>query len=269
MELQLELLALGVLLAKEFYLFLGDLVPGIFNGIRTLVLSLLQILGVSMLEFFQLSASVFITLEDDLILHLVFIRLFLKFLLLSLDSADLMEVLLLKFRAFLFGLLDHPDFCLLLAFDSDDLGLEEFLLLLDDLFMGVFQGADLTLMSFFLFPQSMLEVDSEFIQSLLHMPDSFLMLPMQSTHNFLMFGPFLCQILLILLLVLLLHTMSILLAILDILPLPLNKLLLPLAVILHILMSFTLQFLLHLPQALILLHLGQQLKLSEIFSHFL
>lgn len=88
-----------------------------------------------MLEFLELSASVFIPLEDDLVLHFVFISLFLKFLLLSLDSADLVEVLLLKLRAFFFGLLDDPDLCLLLGLNSNDLGLEDFLLLLDELLM--------------------------------------------------------------------------------------------------------------------------------------
>lgn len=115
----------------------------------------------------------------------------------------------------------------------------------------------------------MLKIDSELVQSLLHMPDRILMLPMESTYNFLMFSLYFCRILLILLLELLLHTMPVLLTILHILSLPLDKFLLPLAVILHILMPFTLQFLLDLPQALVLLHLGQQLKLSEIFSHFL
>lgn len=50
LEFQLQLLALGVFLSKEFYLFLGDLLPSIFNCILPLVLCPLKVLSVSMFE---------------------------------------------------------------------------------------------------------------------------------------------------------------------------------------------------------------------------
>ena len=238
MEFQLELFALGVLLAKELYLFLGDLVPCVFDGVGALVLGFVQIFGVFLFEFLEFSSSVLVALENDLVLHLVFIRPFFKLPLLSLDSADLVKVFLLQLRAFFLGLLDHSDFCLLLAFDSDDLGLKHFLLLLDNLLVGVVQSVDLTLMSFFLLPQPMLEVGSEVIQSFLHVLDRLFVLPMKSDDNILVLGLHLCQAILILPSELLLHTVPVFLTILDVLSLPFNKLLLPLAVILHILMSF-------------------------------
>lgn len=83
------MLALGVLLSQELYLFLGDLVPCVLDGVGALMFGFAEIFGVFLLEFFELPSSVFITLEDDLVLHLVFICLFLKFLLFSLDGADL------------------------------------------------------------------------------------------------------------------------------------------------------------------------------------